>query len=568
MFGLEKLNINSLLANNTQKTVVGVALTPGLGLEAAIYDRTKNAVVNYGRRRVEYNFSTREIQDYTQFKSELASLMDELKVPAKTAVYIVLPNVYFDFIEVPPAIAETEIRTALLSKAEDFYLFKKEEPASGWAEVINPNGMAQKRLVYSSIQRDCVEGLKEIVADIGLQLVGVESSYSATLRGLYLTGQIDDCIMEGASWTAMLINTNSYTLFNFDGKNLLECNEVPLAIKSFSAEEAYAAVVSNASQLLDNFESTRLYIISQTDDICADVLKQQIQYDKEIIAIDSNRYSKRPIFDVDESDDFNAANSLTLSVVAASCIRTQDFNLTLNTMSDDPAASLGVYFTTTILGQTVDVTTELISKVAVLLAILIGIILGSIVFVLHLTNTSMQNNIGEITSQIENVDAQIAQESDGADKQEINMNALIDELVQMNVSAMNYYDAIATDIPGNIWLTRYYSKDGSKLAIQGIAESIIDIYEYYKNLKFVSPDSNIKLTELKVITGNSDDDKYLKSLAINTENDRLYSFEISNVDIKLSEVSEKANTAPDYEAENTIIHSPLEQTSSQMKPTN
>ena len=65
------------------------------------------------------------------------------------------------------------------------------------------------------------------------------------------------------------------------------------------------------------------------------------------------------------------------------------------------------------------------------------------------------------------------------------MNMVIDEVAASNVNAINFYDSIATDIPKNVWLTRYYNQDGSKIAVRGIAASIVDIYEYYKNLRIV-----------------------------------------------------------------------------------
>ena len=114
------------------------------------------------------------------------------------------------------------------------------------------------------------------------------------------------------------------------------------------------------------------------------------------------------------------------------------------------------------------------------------------------------------------------------------MTSIIDEIVGMNVSAINFYDSIATDIPKNVWLTQYYNQAGSKLAIRGIAQNIVDIYEYYKNLRFVSPQSDIKLTELKVVTDEFDNanKSYLSNLTIDKDVDRLYSFEISNTQLQ------------------------------------
>ena len=75
--------LENLLSTSTQKQIIGVTLTPGIGLEACIYDRNKNNVIKYGRKKVEYNFSTREIQDYVEFKTALSDLIAELNASPK-----------------------------------------------------------------------------------------------------------------------------------------------------------------------------------------------------------------------------------------------------------------------------------------------------------------------------------------------------------------------------------------------------------------------------------------------------------------------------------------------------
>ena len=564
----------NFLSSGNQKQIVGITLTPGIGLEAVVLDKNKTTVLNYGRKKVEYNFSTREIQDYVQFKTAIVELMDEMKIAPKSYVYIVLPNVYFDFLEIPPMISNPEIKTAVLSKAEEFYIFKRDEPISGWCEVVNPQGGSQKKIVYTSFQKSAVDEIKEIISDLGLQLIGIESSYSATLRGLYTTGYLNDIIIEESPWTVMFINTNSYTLFQLDGRNLLDYTEVPLAIKSFSMEESYQAIVSSSSQLLSNFDSSNLFIISQTDDICADVLKRQMQFDREIIAIDSNKYSKKPIMEVMSATDFNATNSITLGVIGAAYTKTTDFNIVLNVLQDDPSINLGAYFTTTILGTTIEVTSDFVDKLAVLVVAACAVIFGILIGLCNLLNTQIQNSITDINSQIQTIDAQISAENQGEKKEEIDMNVIIDEIAASNVNAINFYDSIATDIPKNVWLTRYYNQTGDKIAVRGIAESIVDIYEYYKNLRIVSPQSDIKLTELKVVTEDmkSEDSRFITDLAIDQDTDRLYSFEISNTQIQITGNKEEGKNKQIENNENDIIVKPtnstenIEKPSQQMKP--
>ncbi len=559
----------NFLSQSNQKQIVGIALTPGIGLEVAILDKTNSTVINYGRKRVDYNFSTREIQDYVQFKTALVELIDLMKIPPKSLTYIVLPNVFFDFIEVPQVVTNAEIKTAILSKAEEFYIFKREEPLSGWCEVGISENTSQKKIVYSSFQKSAVEELKEIISDIGLQLVGIETSYSATLRGLYLTGQIDDVILEKAPWTTMIVGTNSYTLLQMEGNSLIDYSEVPLAIKSFSTEEAYQAIVSSSAQLLNNHDSNKLFIISQTDDICAEVLKRQMQYDREIYAIDSNKFSKKTLLEVVSTTDYSQVNSMTLSVLGAAHLKS-NFGVILNVLADDPSASMGVYFTTNILGTPVDVTSEFVLRASILLSAAFFIVFGVLAGICATIDSKEQARISDLTNQIRTVDSQILTETDGKSKQEIDMNTIIDEIASMNVTAINFYDSIATDIPKNVWLTQYYNKSGDKIAVRGVAQSIVDIYEYYKNLRIVSPQSDIKLTELKVITEDlSQENKYLSDIELNKDTERLYSFEIANTQIEFekkpkNQSSRNANNNQQenymkslQEDENEIIKIPL-----------
>ena len=86
-------------AGTTHKQIVGVSVTPNIGVEVLITDRKSNQVIKYGRRFIEYNFSTREIQDYGAFKSAVIDLFNELDINPKSNVFLTLPNVHFDFID-------------------------------------------------------------------------------------------------------------------------------------------------------------------------------------------------------------------------------------------------------------------------------------------------------------------------------------------------------------------------------------------------------------------------------------------------------------------------------------
>ncbi len=580
--------LGSLLSKGKDhKEVVGIAVTPGLGLEVAVIDKVNKIVKNYGRSELDYDVSRREISDVGQFKMALGELLNKMDIAAtgSTLAHLVLPNVYFDFFEAPNETSQEEVANAILSEAEEFFIFKREEPVSGFCEVRNPNSVERKRYAYSSFQKELVENLKAAVEDCGLTLVGVESNYSATLRGLYTAGLLDDVVLEDSQWTAMLINTNSFAMFKMEGKELIGHLEVPLAVRAYSPEEAYEAIVSNATQILDDYQSSKLYIISQVDEISAENIKRKMRFDNEIVTIECNKHaSASQLMEVKSATDFNDANALTPAVIGATNL-SSDFGLILNVLTSDINSSLGVYFTSDILGQKVDVTRSLVTNLCVLVALVCLVLFGGLYFLTNMINSGFKNDIEATKQEISNVEAQIAEASKEGDKEEIDINMVIDKVAESNVAAISFYDSIATDIPKNIWLTAYYNKEGTQIAIRGIAENIADVYEYYKNLRIVSPESDIKLSELKVFTNdmptndnnannpngqqqdNNNNAKLASGLVID-DSDRLYSFEISNTQINeptaqaANETEIIAPRAPKEEGSEENV----EEVSQQMKP--
>lgn len=543
--------LDLLQPTGSQKEIIGISVTPGLGLEVIILDKDHKAVKNYGRRRIDYDLSRREIQDINQFKSSLEELLHQMQaIPQgkKPDAFLVLPNVFFDFGEVPAEYTPNEINTFILSEAEDFFIFKRDEPISGFYEVPGQTNDANKRFVYTSFQKVCVEQLKDAVSECGLNLIGIETAYSASLRGLYTAGFLDEVIMDDVPWTAMIINTTSFVMFKMEGKNILGHLEVPLAVKTYSIEEAYEAIITNASQILESYTSSKLFIISQVDEISANIIKRKMQFDKEIVAIESNKYTdENPLLPVQSALDYNDANSMTLSIIGAGCIDS-DFSLKLNILETEAdKTSSGPYFTHYIAGRKVDINATIVSAFCLFIFLSCIIIFGILYGVLTVTDGKFKSKVSEYQEQIKQVDAQIEQLSkDEGDKVEIDITTIIDEIAESNVSAVNFYDSIATDIPKNVWLTTYYNKDGTQIAIRGVAETIADVYEYYKNLRIVSPQSDIKLNELKVFTNDilntpsegSDDGPQINSKLANLlieDSDRLYTFEISNTQIGSSE---------------------------------
>ena len=302
-----------------------------------------------------------------------------------------------------------------------------------------------------------------------------------------------------------------------------------------------------------------------------------MQFDKEVVTVNSNlKYGEEPIIEVLETKDHAAINSITLAVLGASVPKTK-LEISLNLLAGDKNASDGIHGTINFMGKPLDITNSLIAQVCLIIMFIAGGSLGGIGYLMQMQSQAIEEEIASAKRQSDTIQQQIDALKPKEVKEEIDMTQIIDDVAQKNVSAINFYDSISSDIPKNVWLTKYYNNSGDKIAVRGIAQSIVDIYEYYKNLRIVSPQSNIKLNELKVITEDmgAEDRKFLNNLNIDRDTDRLYSFEISNTAMKtVATKSSGSSRGNDSLNESDILNgsqlppASLEETSGQMTPTN
>lgn len=511
---------------NTTKQIVGVSVTPNLGVEVAVLDKKSPTVVKYSRRFVEYNLATREIQDYAAFKAAIVELFKELDINLKSSVYLTLPNVHLDFENLPLIIGDEAINNAILSKAEDSYIFKRVEPVSAWTDLLT-NSQTDKRLIaYSSFQETAISQIKDVFLELGITLVGIETSHAATIRGLYFTDALGFS-KEGnkdVNWNLLLVNSNSYALFSLKGTRLIDYTEVPLAIKSFSTEEAYQAIATSVSQILPNFPAKKLFILSQAEDICAEVLKTQIVFDEEVLVHDSNKYSKTPPIDISSSVIQNEAAAMTYALVGAlACDHMEEKILDLNLLSKSSTTG-DAYFVLQAFDKVIPVTQDIVKKVLIALTAVLAVICLVIFGIFYLINMQTTKQINDYQNKINTTKQEI--EKIMGQGGVIDIETLITNIIDKNKNAINFYDAISTDIPPSLWLQYYYNKNGDRVAIEGISANIADIYNYYKNLKVVSPQSDIKLNKLQIMAEINGEEFDIAAPDLGS---KYYEFEISNV---------------------------------------
>ena len=512
-----------------KKQIVGLAVTPNIGLEALVFDKDSNNVVKYGQKFIEYNIASREIQDYNSLRSAIGDLFNELEIQKeKVNVYLVLPNVHFGFRSIEdPSIDSDAIESMILSDASESYLFKQSEPQSAFVDLNARTGANSKYIAHSSIQRKVVEEIQDACMDIGVNIVGIEGSTSAIPRGIALTGLVDDVVQENRNWDILLVNPNNYAIFQMSGSRILDYIEVPFAIMSFEGEEVYTALSSAVQQYLPNYPAKRLVIVSQTDNVSAELLKTAVIFDEEIVAVDSNKFSEKPCAKIAPSVIEQTALSMSPSALGASTPKKGGF-ATLNVMGDMSYDGVVTYGVLEIGDKEIELNSDSIMKFSILISgallvltlIVCGLFFGIASF-FGAKAGELQTRIDTLNTEITELEKSVA----------AGITTLIKQISENNKIAINYYDSLSTDIPSHVWLTYYINKDGKEVGIEGFSLDINDIYEYFKSLKMLAPNSDIKLNKLEVFqeeTQNETSDADDVVLHSEDNSPKPFAFEISN----------------------------------------
>ena len=107
-----------------KSVVIGVSVTPEIGLEVAQIDFATRTVLKYANRPLEYDINRRDIADLDIFKETLKDIMDELAIPKGAPVVLNLPTVVFKVNDYPAALDEVQVSNAIEDELGEYPLFQ------------------------------------------------------------------------------------------------------------------------------------------------------------------------------------------------------------------------------------------------------------------------------------------------------------------------------------------------------------------------------------------------------------------------------------------------------------
>lgn len=510
------------------KITVGVSISPTVGLEMIEIDRQTGIVKKYSNRPLEYDYAAREIKDLSKFQLMLEELFEELRIPKRSNILLSIPNVHFGIITLPLLLADDSVTNAIISEVEQSYIFKRNDPVVGWSEVYSNIDTENRTLVYTAMQKTFLDGIMEACKDIGCTVVGVENSFTSLLRAMSYTEVAQDQMQENITWNLMVIGQNSYSIISMVGLKIMDYYEEPLALKSFVDDEIYNAITASAQVTLTGLYANYLYIVSETDLVSAEVLAMKLNVEGTVKFLECNKYVQSEFVPTSLDILPNMSAKITPEVVGTAVTPFYESPLKLNLIKSEEellgAVGAAPVPKINIGGLEVELTPSFVKRMALILAaiLLLPILILFIAlhnFILPKERTALET----ITQKVDQVNSSLSQYATNAQNNTFNLNTTMSQVSAGNKTQILYYMSLGVSVPNKLWITYYKSLEGGKVDIVGKSSNVESIYSFYKSIKQMVNNSDVKLYKLEV-TADSIDDMIHGSFS-----PKYYEFEITNM---------------------------------------
>lgn len=484
-----------------KSSIVGVSVTPEVGLEVAQIDFATQTVLKYGIRQLEYDASRREIADLDLFKEALQDLFFELQIPKGTEVVLNIPTVAFKTNDYPAALDEAQISNAIEEELADHYIFKTVEPAVSAVRLPNAS-MQFYKIAYTAAQKQMLIEIALGIKDMGYKLVGIDTSVNSVLNALMYKQRVDVSI---DSWVLLIVDSYCCTIITMNGKNYVDTYEERISIgQVLDDAENYSTVVGTVTPILKNLPSKYLCVVSKTNIISAEVLASKLSYTAPIIHQEANCFSKEAFLELGPEVDEKFANIVSLDIIGAAIYKDFEqysdahFNLFNKSLGDiytseqPPEIMLG--------GRTIVFTPQLLIFAFIVVAIVIILpTVGALLYYANLISTQ-QNKMAELNQKVQEIN-QFLKDNENVS------SALFDEGDEIrlglahNKNIYSYYTIVGTEIPKKLWLTHLKLSD--KTTIEGQADNLESVYAFFRSIKDYNPNSDIKLQKLGLASKTS-----------------------------------------------------------------
>jgi len=518
--------LNNILSMGGRVDVY-VTVSQTCGMEMIAVDKHGN-VKSYAQAQLSYNAAQREIASYDDFKTELENLFQARNInPEKANIHLSVPTVWFGCKEGLPLLLDDDaIKNVVIGELEQTFIFKRREPMPYWFDALASTNSDSRNVFYTAVQKESVDQISEILSSMGANLVSVQCSLIADLKGLFVSGIAAEQMQDTSSWSLMIVNASGFQMVGMQGKRILDYYEEPLPMASYSGEEIYSAIENAAQIALMSSPSSSLIVLSETDLVSAEILAGRLQFGGSIIYIEDNQFRKEPLMDL--GLNVFQEDQLKVSLHAAGAIAPAGI---MPVEVDFLAADVKKSIQTAVIeipigGNVYELTPQ---KALVLSLILLALILTPVGLAYYITGnivSEKQAKVQELETQITQLDAELKAYETKPNEVAFDPVAEIEKVLKQNRTKIMAYAALGESIPENLYLTYFLTGDAGLINIKGCADSVEDVYVFFENLKDSLIDSKLRLSKLDLKAGSLDT---VINSTVSTVDTAPYIFEITNM---------------------------------------
>ncbi len=485
---LTKLGLNS-------KITIGVSISSNNLVEMIYIDKMTRTITKYASRELRYNNAIREIIDYDELSASLSELFRELSLdPKQCNVVLNLPNVHFAFMYLPLILADDQVTNAIVSEVEQLYLFKRHEPVISWIAIDSNKETDKRYIAYSALQDSALVNIREVFEDLGAKLIAVENSHSSILKGIQYSKIVEEEMANGSPFNVLLITSNSYAVFCMNGNKLVDYYEEPLAIKSFTNDEVYLAISSAASSTLEHYPSPNLLLISETNEVSAELLSEKINFDGAIKYLDRNKYSDKAFMNIDFSVLQNYIPMISLESVGAATYNYETYPIRFNFLSEVIEGEVSGPLTISLFGKDIEVDRKAILTIVGTVVACLAVLFTVVGLGLSSFNNKMTEEINQLAQEQVTLENKIKESKISVDVADI--YTISQDLYTANKAEFGLFNGLSSEIPPEVWIETFYANASGEVIISGKSTGTEHIYSFFKGLK--KRDPNIFISRLQL----------------------------------------------------------------------
>ena len=527
-----------------KNVIIGVSVTPEVGLEVAQIDYATGTVRKYGRKSIDYNIVKREITDLDVFKESLDDMLQEMNIQKKgTELVINMPTVAYKISDFPAAIDNLQMEVAIEEELYDNPYLRNYEPCYGY-NVISST-LQSRKVAYSALQRAQMIELVMSLKDQGYKVRAIDTSINSVLHSLVYLDMVNTD--PDTNWLLLTIDKSCCRIMSMMGKHCVDIYEEKISIgEVLSDAENYATVIAAIEPLLRNLPAKYLCIVSKTNVISAEVISNKINYSAPIVYQEANCYNKEPFLNYDKmmvDEDF--AKTISLDVIGAAIygdyarVHGESFNLYNKTLGE-----IFLMDQPPVLPNGLVLTNSLLYSIGILFIAACALCVFGAMSWFAVQNKIMDADKKRMNDEIAILN-KFLNDNKNISSNEFDEGDQIRNGLTHNKNIYSYYTIVGTDIPKKLWLT--HLKLGDFTTIEGQADNIESVYAFFRSIKDYNPDSKISLQKLGLagMGPRELNDEDAESI-LTTLNADFYEFKISNeIERKLQKpASDDANGNP------------------------